>query len=319
MRYVHLSTGNYNSSTAKLYTDLGLFTADDAIGRDVATIFNLVTGFDVLTGANKLKDEAILSRIQKLAIAPVNLRQVLIKLIEGEIDQQKRTGSGFIMAKMNALVDKDLIDALYKASQAGVKIHLLIRGICCLKPGIPGVSQNIEVVSVVDRFLEHSRIFYFQAGGEHKIYLSSADWMPRNMDRRIEICWPIENKEVKARLINEILRTSFADTAKGRLLQSDGRYARRKPEGQPVRSQLRFIEIAREGGIQSIPYEVAIRHNPMRKHGQRPIAKKKAKDKKTEKVEKTEKIEKAAPPPPPVAVVGEATPVAAKPREGDKG
>lgn len=279
VRYVHLSTGNYNSTTARLYTDIGLFTTDDAIGRDVAMIFNLISGFDVLTGSNRSKDQAILSRLHRLALAPINLRSTILKLIDQEIDQQKRHGTGFIMAKMNGLVDKDIIDALYKASQAGVRIQLIVRGICCLKPGIPGLSQNIEVISIVDRFLEHSRIYYFHAGGEHKVYLASADWMSRNMDRRIEIAFPIGDKDVKARLLNEILLTTWADNVKARVLQPDGKYLKRKvAAGQPkIRSQARFIEIAREGGIQSIPYDIAIRHNPGRKHGQRPIARKKPK------------------------------------------
>jgi polyphosphate kinase len=279
VRYVHVSTGNYNSSTAKLYTDLGLFTADDGIGRDVATIFNLITGFDVLTGANRIKDQAILGRLHQIALSPVNIRKELLAQIEGEIEAVKRTGTGYIIAKMNALVDKDLIDGLYRASQAGVKVQLIVRGICCLRPGMPGISDNIEVVSIVDRFLEHSRIFYFHASGEHRVFISSADWMPRNMDRRIEILIPIRDKDVKARLINEILRTTLADNVKARVLLADGRYTRRAPRpGElPVRSQLRFIEIVREGGLQSMPYEIAIRHHPRNKAGLRPIAKKKHK------------------------------------------
>jgi polyphosphate kinase len=276
VRYVHLSTGNYNSATAKLYTDCALFTANDALGSDVATIFNLITGFDVLTGQNRIPDAAILERIDQMALAPVDLRQEIVSLIEGEIESAKRTGSGFIMAKMNALVDKDIIDALYRASRAGVRIQLIVRGTCSLRPGIPGVSDNIEVISIIDRFLEHSRIYYFQAGGEHRVYLASADWMPRNMDRRIEIMIPIEDRDVKARLTNEILRTCWADNMKARALTSDGRWVRRRPQpGQaPVRSQARFIELVREGGIQSMPYEIAIRHQ---KQGQRPIAKAKRK------------------------------------------
>lgn len=279
VRYVHLSTGNYNSNTAKLYTDIGFFTADDGIGRDVATIFNLVSGFDVLTGANRMRDQAIAAKLNKLALSPVNMRPTLLALIDREIDNCKKTGQGFIVAKMNALVDKDLIDALYKASQIGVKIQLIVRGICCLRPGIPGVSDNIQVISIVDRFLEHSRVFWFHSGGENKVFLASADWMPRNMDRRIEILWPIENPSIKARLTGEILRICWSDNVKARYLLPDGRYLRRKPaHGQElIRSQVKFIEIAREGGIQSMPYEIAIRHNPLRKQGQRPIAKKKAK------------------------------------------
>jgi polyphosphate kinase len=198
-------------------------------------------------------------------------------LIDEEISHHKDNGQGFIMAKMNALVDKDIIDALYKASNAGVTIKLVVRGVCCLKPGVPGASEHIEVISIIDRFLEHSRIYFFNAGGAQKVYLASADWMPRNMDRRIEICFPIENPEAKNRLIHEILRITWEDNTKARVLNPDGHYRRRTPESpeKEVRSQSRFIEIAREGGVQSIPYDIAIRHNPTRKQGQRPIAKKK--------------------------------------------
>lgn len=290
-RYVHLSTGNYNSNTAKLYTDLGIFSADDGLGRDVATIFNLITGFDVLTGANRIKDNAIVGKLNKLAMAPVNVRSSFLAHIESEIEIAKKTGTGFIMAKVNSLVDKDVIDSLYKASQAGVRIQLIVRGICCLRPGILGVSHNIEVISIVDRFLEHSRVYYFQNGGEPKLFISSADMMPRNMDRRIEILIPIEKKSLQKRLINEILTTCWADNVKARILHADGKYTRRRPlAGQPeIRSQSRFIEIAREGGIQSMPYEIAIRHIPARKQGQRPIAKKK-KDKEKEKAKSGHEI-----------------------------
>lgn len=279
VRYVHLSTGNYNSTTAKLYTDVGFFTASEAIGRDIAMIFNLITGFDVLTGTTRVKEQQVASQLKKIALSPVNLKEKILSLIEKEIEHKKRSGTGFIMAKMNSLVDKQIIDALYKASQAGVKISLIVRGICCLRPGIPGLSHNIDVISIIDRFLEHSRIFYFQAGGDHQVYLASADWMPRNMDRRIEIMWPIENIEIKARLTGEILRVCWTDNVKARYLTAEGKYARRKPKAgeEAVRSQAKFIEIARQGGIQSMPYEIAIRHNPMRKQGQRPIARRKPK------------------------------------------
>lgn len=281
VRYVHVSTGNYNSSTAKLYTDIGLFTTDEGIGRDVATIFNLVTGFDVLTGANRLKEEAIVRRLEKIWVAPVNLRKEIIKLIKQEIEFCKRTGHGAIRAKMNALVDKAIIDVLYEASKAGVKIQLIVRGICSLRPGVPGLSSNIEVISIIDRFLEHSRVWHFHAGGENKVYISSADWMPRNMDRRIEIVIPVQNQHVKNRLVNEILQICWLDDSKARVLQPDGSYTRRAPPpGKPaIRSQQRFIDIAREGGIQSMPYELAIRHKPKLK-GERPIAKKKEKKEK---------------------------------------
>ncbi len=285
VRYVHLSTGNYNSSTAKLYTDVGLFTADEGIGSDVAMIFNLITGFDVLTGANRVKDSVIAGKLTRLAMAPINARQSLVALIDNEIEMMKKTGTGFIMAKMNALVDKDIIDAFYRASQAGVRIQLIVRGICCLRPGILGISHNIEVVSIIDRFLEHSRVYYFQNGGDTAVFLSSADMMPRNMDRRIEILIPIRDPDVRKRLVHEIMDTCWADNVKARVLQADGKYTRKKPGvGQPeLRSQSRFIEIVREGGIQSMPYEIAIRHNPLRTKGVRPIAKRKEKEKEKKK------------------------------------
>jgi polyphosphate kinase len=279
VRYVHLSTGNYNSNTAKLYTDVGFFTSDEDIGRDIAMIFNLITGFDVLTGTTRVKEAHVAHQLKKIALSPVNMKETILSLIDKEIEYKKKTGTGFIMAKMNSLVDKDIIDRLYRASGAGVRVQLIVRGICCLRPGLAGISQNIEVISIVDRFLEHSRIYYFHAGGDHRVFLASADWMPRNMDRRIEIMWPVENHEIKARLTGEILRICWADNVKARILNADGTYVRRKlkPDEEVVHSQAKFIKIAREGGIQSMPYEIAIRHNPMRKHGQRPIARKKPK------------------------------------------
>jgi polyphosphate kinase len=279
VRYAHLSTGNYNSNTAKLYTDLGFFTANPAIGADLNMIFNLVTGFDVLTGSVRIRDDTIKTKLTKVALAPLNLRERIIHLIQDEMDHHQKTGRGFIMAKMNALVDKDLVDQLYKASALGVRIQLIVRGTCCLRPGIKGLSEHIEVISIVDRFLEHSRIFYFFAGGEQKVFLASSDWMPRNMDRRIEIMWPIEHPDIKMRIIGEILPLSWADNTKARCLRSDGTYHSRSPQGDEpaVRSQLKFIEIAREGGVQSVPYEIAIRHKHMgKKLGQKPIARKKS-------------------------------------------
>jgi polyphosphate kinase len=275
-RYVHISTGNYNSSTAKLYTDLGLFSASEDLGDDVASLFNLVTGFDILTGGSKFRAKATLPSLAKIAFAPVNLRQHIIQQIDNEIDSIRKHGSGFIMAKMNALIDVDIINALYRASQAGVQIKLIVRGMCCLRPGIKGISENIEVISIIDRFLEHSRVFYFQAAGKHRVFISSADWMSRNMDRRIEFCCPIEDPEIKARIIEEILKTYWADNVKARELRTDGTYVRRTPAAgkAPIRAQQRFIDLAREGGIQSLPYELAIRYNPVTQRGQRPVAKK---------------------------------------------
>jgi polyphosphate kinase len=185
---------------------------------------------------------------------------------------------------MNALVDRDIIYTLYRASQAGVKIQLIVRSACCLRPGIPGISDNIEVISIVDRFLEHSRIFYFHAGGEENLFLSSADWMPRNMDRRIELLIPIFDQKAKDRLKNEILEISWQDHFKARVLSSDGTYSLRAPRNtsDDTQSQKRFIELARKGGIQSMPYDIAIRYKPQLEEGKRPIAKKR-RDRKVDK------------------------------------
>jgi polyphosphate kinase len=284
VRYLHVSTGNYNSSTAKLYTDVGLFTTDQSIAAEVANVFNLITGFDLLTGSQKLAQVEIPRRLKHIAVSPVNMRSTVIDLINSEIEHHRHTGNGHIRAKMNALVDREIVDTLYRASQAGVRIELIVRSACCLRPGIPGISDNIKVISIVDRFLEHSRIFYFNAGGEEKVYISSADWMPRNMDRRIELLIPIRDQKIKQRLIHEILATAWNDNVKARVLHSDGSYhlRSRAPDGEELHSQKRFIELAREGGIQSMPYEIAIRHKPQLKEGQRPVAKKR-KDRKLEK------------------------------------
>lgn len=285
VRYLHVSTGNYNSSTAKMYTDVGLFTTNQNIAADVANVFNLITGFDVLTSIERLRQAEIPKRLKTIAISPVNIRVTLVDLINKEIEHHRNGGNGHIRAKMNALVDRDIIDTLYKASQAGIKIELIVRSACCLRPGIPGISENIQVISVVDRFLEHSRIFYFHAGGEEKLFISSADWMPRNMDRRIELLIPIFEPAIKTRLRDEILATTWNDNYKARTLNSDGSYTLRTPEpdGERIHSQKKFIELAREGGIQSMPYEIAIRHKPQSKEGLRPIARRR-KERKTEKL-----------------------------------
>ncbi len=280
VRYVHLSTGNYNSNTAKLYTDIGLFTMDPDLTYDVSVLFNLVTGYNILSHSSE--DAATMTRpeLVKAAIAPLNLRERIINLIDEEIQHQKAHGNGLIMAKMNALVDQVIIDKLYDASQAGVKIRLLVRGICCLRPGIAGLSENIEVVSIIDRFLEHSRAFYFRGNGQDRVFLSSADWMPRNMDRRVELWFPIERPELKERVVKEILGLGFADNVKARVMQPDGTYVCRKPEpgGKVIRSQFQLIDLAREAGIQSKPYDIAISHNAS-EEGERPVLMKPKKNK----------------------------------------
>ena len=235
-RYVHLSTGNYNPATARLYTDLGLFTADPDFGEDVSALFNLLTGY------------AEGYEWKKLLVAPLDLRERIIGLIEREEQHAKAGRPARIIVKMNALVESSVIDALYRASTAGVTIDLVIRGICCLKPGLPGVSEGIHVTSIVDKFLEHSRIFYFENGGAPDVWLASADWMPRNFWRRIETVFPVQDATLKSRIVNDILRLVLADTVKARELQANGTYRRRTPvDGEaPVRSQVALQLLARE-------------------------------------------------------------------------
>jgi polyphosphate kinase len=242
-RYVHLSTGNYNPSTARIYGDLSYFTAREAYADDAGALFNLLTGYSSPPSW------------QRFAIAPLGLQERIIALIEREAALGAR---GRIIAKMNSLVDAPVIKALYRASQAGVQIDLIVRGICCLRPGVPGTSENIRVISIVDRFLEHARIFHFENGGKREVYLSSADWMPRNFQRRVEVMFPIEDEGLRDRMVDEILGIALADNVKARKLLADGSYVRVRPtdasSGAPaigaavklVRSQYRFMELARE-------------------------------------------------------------------------
>ncbi|MBN1551116.1 polyphosphate kinase 1, partial [bacterium] len=272
-RYVHLSTGNYNSNTAKLYTDLGLLTCDQKFGRDVSALFNVITGFNSWTGSEMYKAETVASMFKKFSIAPVNLQEKIISLIDREIEKTSPKNPGRIIAKMNALVDSKTIRHLYLASQAGVQIDLIVRGICCLRPGVPGVSDNIRVISILDRFLEHTRIYYFHNGGDPEIYSGSADWMPRNFKRRVEILYPIEETHTKSRIIKEILMTYLKDNVKARICQPDGIYVRISSgtDKKTVRSQSQLIAIARKGGVKSAPYEELVRQ----------IGKKKRKSKKS--------------------------------------
>ncbi len=225
-RYVHLSTGNYNDKTAKLYTDIGIFTCRETFGADVSGMFNLLTGYS---------DPP---QWKKLSVAPLNLRKTFISLIQSEIEQVKTGKEGHIIAKMNALVDKEIIKELYKASVAGVKIDLIVRGMSCLRSGIPGVSDNIRVVSIVGRLLEHSRVFYFANGGLPKVFLSSADWRPRNLDRRVEALFPVDQRDLRERII-KILHITLQDTKKIRIQQSDGSYKRINEE-DGLESQIEF-------------------------------------------------------------------------------
>jgi polyphosphate kinase len=237
-RYVHLSTGNYNHATARIYGDLSYFSARDAYADDAGALFNLLPGYSSPPSW------------KRFAVAPHGLHDRIIALIEREAALGSR---GRIIAKMNALVDAPVIKALYRASQAGVSIDLIVRGICCLRPGVPGISDNIRVISIVDRFLEHARIFHFGNGGKREVYLSSADWMPRNFQRRIEVMFPVDDDGLRDRVIDEILAIALKDNVKARRLLSDGRYVRKQPETAPdgaieasLRSQYRFMELARE-------------------------------------------------------------------------
>lgn len=231
-RYVHLGTGNYNDATAKLYTDCGLLTCNSAIGEDATAVFNMISGYSEPLGWNRL------------SVAPLWLRRRFIRLIHREMEYAKEGKEAHIIAKMNSLCDKEIIATLYEASRAGVKIELIIRGICCLKVGIPGISENISVRSIVGNFLEHSRIFYFHNGGAEEVYMGSADWMPRNLDKRVEILFPVEDPKLKE-AVKHILQVELDDTIKARLLKSDGSYERVDRRGKPaINSQEVFCEEA---------------------------------------------------------------------------
>jgi polyphosphate kinase len=230
-RYVHLATGNYNDRTARLYSDLGLMTCEDELASDVAAFFNLLTGLS----------EAV--EWQKLIIAPTDMRKKFLDLIEREIQVSTPDRPGLIMAKVNSLEDRGICEALYGASQAGVDIRLNVRGICCLKPGVKGLSERIEVRSIVDRYLEHARVFYFANGGHEEVYLSSADWMRRNLDRRLELLFPLRTPKIRRRAVG-ILKTYFKDNVKAWELSSDGSYQRVARKGRAVRAQEVFHEDA---------------------------------------------------------------------------
>lgn len=228
-RYVHLSTGNYNDKTAGLYSDIGLMTQNREVVADVAALFNLLTGYSEAVGWSKL------------TVEPRRLKQRFTELIDREIRVSTPDRPGLIMAKVNSLEDSEITQALYRASQAGVEVKLNVRGICCLRPGVKGVSENIEVRSIIDRYLEHARIFYFRNGGNEEVYMSSADWMRRNLDRRLEIIFPVTSSRLRGRLIG-ILKTYFADNVKARVLLSDGTYQRVPQDGPRVRAQEIFHE-----------------------------------------------------------------------------
>lgn len=232
-RYVHLGTGNYNDATAKLYTDMGLLTCNEAIGEDATAVFNMISGYSEPKQWNKL------------SLAPYWLRDRFLYLIRREAMYAKEGRKAFITAKMNSLCDKEIIAALYEASSAGVEINLIVRGICCLKTGIPGISENIHVRSIVGTFLEHSRIFYFGNGGNEEVYMASADWMPRNLDKRVEILFPVEDERLKTEVIN-VLNIQLADTLKAHILVGD-QYEKVDKRGKELlSSQMYFCELAKD-------------------------------------------------------------------------
>ncbi len=230
-RYVHLGTGNYNAVTARLYTDLSLMTADKAIGADVTDLFNYVTAY---SGKREFR---------KLLVAPRSLRSGVEALIRREIAFAEKGEPAYLIFKMNSLEDPAMIKLLYEASQAGVQVNLLVRGLCCLRPGVPGVSSNIRVISIVGRFLEHSRVYYFRNGGKEQIYLGSADLMGRNLDRRVEVLFPVEDRGLIAKVRGDILGTYLADTRNAHYMQSDGSY--RKPESSTsqLNAQAHFLSL----------------------------------------------------------------------------
>ena len=248
-RYVHLGTGNYNDQTAKLYTDMGLLTCSDPIGEDATAVFNMLSGYSEPGKWNKL------------AVAPIWLKDKFLMLINREAENARQGKKARIIAKMNSLCDPKVMEALYDASAAGVKIDLIVRGICCIKAGVPGLSENISVRSIVGNFLEHSRIFYFFNDGFEDIYMGSADWMPRNLDKRVEITFPVEDPDLKKR-IKDILKIQLADTLKAHIMQPDGSYEKQDLRGKvKLDSQMYFAEEARKRSAKPEDADAAISHD----------------------------------------------------------
>ena len=272
-RYVHLATGNYNQQTARLYEDLSLFTAREDIGEDATSFFNMLTGYSAPL------------RWNRLIVSPLGLHEAVLGLISRESEHARNGRPAHIVAKMNSLVDADVIASLYAASQAGVEVDLLVRGICCLRPRVPGVSDRIRVHAVIDRFLEHARIFHFKNGGQDEVFCSSADWMPRNFRRRVEVMFPMLDESLKKRVMEEVLGTMRSDNSKAWLLNPEGIYDRMQPEGPVVRSQSRFMDLARERareseallGLQSKPLSLATTPRALDKLRRRATKKRKRK------------------------------------------
>jgi polyphosphate kinase len=251
-RYVHLSTGNYNAVTAHLYTDIGMFTASEEVADDVTHLFNYLTGYSAKAD------------YKRLLVAPVNLRGRMEAMIEREIEHQKQGRKGHLIFKTNALVDPEMIRLLYRASQAGVRVQLLVRGICCLRPGLAGISEHIEVTSIVGRFLEHSRVYYFHNGGDEEVYLGSADLMPRNLDHRVEILFPLADDKLVARVRDELLNGYLSDNVKARRMLSDGAYVRKKPaNGKPAfNCQESWIPKKRSAESHDSAETLTLKHRP---------------------------------------------------------
>ena len=242
-RYVHVGTGNYNRTTARIYTDLGLFTARPEFGHDASELFNYLTGFSRRT------------KYKRLTVAPFCQQRVLLTVLRREAEKAGNGKPSAITAKMNALVDAKVIRALYRASAAGVPITLAVRGICCLRPGVPGISDNIHVSSVVGRFLEHSRVFCFGVGDEEEVYSSSADWMPRNFFRRFDLMTPVLDPQAREKIRQEVFEPLAADNSRARDLQPDGTYVRRVPQqGEtPMDAQLAILDRLARRGLRAVP------------------------------------------------------------------
>ena len=252
VRYMHFGTGNYNENTAKLYTDISYLTCRPELGEDASAFFNTVTG------------RSRFQHFGRLSMAPFGIRERLLTLIESEAERAGQGEVAEIMLKMNALEDREMIEALYKASRAGVKIRLNVRGICCLRPGVKGLSENIRVVSIIDRYLEHARIFYFRQGGSPAVFIASADFMQRNLSKRVELLIPIEDNSARKRLI-AILEMHFSDNTQARLLQADGTYvARALDSGKAIRSQEAFVKDAAKRAKQNTqPPDTLVPHLPL--------------------------------------------------------
>jgi polyphosphate kinase len=252
-RYMHFGTGNYNEKTARIYSDVSLLTCNDDLGADASALFNTITGYAQPTPYRKLE------------AAPLTLRDRLLELIQNETERSRQGQQARIIVKLNSLVDVTMMDALYEASQAGVQVQLNVRGICCLRPGVSGLSENISVVSIIDRYLEHARILYFANGGEPLVFLSSADWMPRNLDRRVELLVPVEDPAAQARLLG-ILETCLADNVQGRSLQPDGDWERHAPSGKrkAVHAQEIFFKQAKDAAKATSARQQEVVFEPIR-------------------------------------------------------